>query len=92
VLEHERSQRQHRGADLLALRDVARALRALDEIVDEGVDPPGAAVAEDRELALREIVRTQDAVAKRVVDVVVDVSDPVDAIPVVSSVCVMRVR
>ena len=52
-LEHERPQLGHRRADRLALRDVALLLRALDEIVDERVDPPGAGVAEDLDRPLR---------------------------------------
>jgi hypothetical protein len=39
ALEHELPQGKHRFADLPALHDVARLLRALDEIMDERVDP-----------------------------------------------------
>ena len=42
------------------------------------VDPLGAAPAEDRDLVEREIALLEDPVADRVVDVVVDVGDPVD--------------
>ena len=39
VLEHERAQAEHRAADLVALHDLPRPLRVLDEVVDEAVDP-----------------------------------------------------
>ena len=40
ALEHERTEREHGGADLLALADVALPLRRLDQVVDKNVDPP----------------------------------------------------
>ena len=42
VVEHERAQREHRLADLVALGDVAGALGGLDEVVHERVDAPRA--------------------------------------------------
>ena len=55
-LEHERAERQHRGADVVALDDVAGGLRALDQVVDEGVDPRRARVAEQLDLGARKIL------------------------------------
>jgi hypothetical protein len=78
ALEHERPQCEHRTADLRALDDVARSLRALDEIVHERVDAVGAVLAEQRHVVVRQIGRVEDAEADGVVDVVVDVRDAVD--------------
>ena len=69
---------EHRVADLLALGDVALALRGLDQVVDERVDALRAGGAEHVELVVRQIALREDAVADRVVDVVVDVGDAVD--------------
>ena len=44
-LEHERPQRGHRAADLIALDDLAGGGRVLDEVVDQRVDPPRTCVA-----------------------------------------------
>ena len=49
-----------------------------DEVVHEGVDPRRAGRAQNRQLVVWEVALREDAVAKRVVDVVVDVGDPVD--------------
>jgi hypothetical protein len=46
--------------------------------VDEGVDAPRAAVAEDLDLARRQVARRDHARAQGVVDVVVDVGDAID--------------
>ena len=50
----------------------------LDEVVDQRVDPLRAAVAEDRDVGARGGPRGDHARPHRVVDVVVDVRDPVD--------------
>ena len=78
VVEHETPKREHRLADLVALRDVPRGLGALDEVVHERVDPLAARVAEQRDLVVRQLLAREDPVADRVVDVVVDVRDAVD--------------
>ena len=78
ALEHERAQREHRAADLVALGDVALARGGLDQVVDERVDALRAGRAEDRDLVARQVALLEDAVADRVVDVVVDVGDPID--------------
>src|SRR5688572_4226065 len=72
-LEHEGAQIEHRAADLLALEDVTRPGRGLDDVVDQRVDPARAALAEERDLLPGKLVGAQDARAQRVVDVVVDV-------------------
>ena len=46
ALEHERAQREHRAADLVALGDVALARGGLDQVVDERVDALRAGRAE----------------------------------------------
>ena len=74
----KRAQRHHRAPDLVALRDVAGTRRGLDQVVHERVDPFGAGRAERLDLGARQIGLVEDAVANRVVDVVVDVRDPVD--------------
>ena len=51
---------------------------ALDKVVHEGVDPPRAPVAEERNLLTRELGRIEDPEAHSIVDVVVDVGDTVD--------------
>ena len=78
AVEHERAQREHRLADLVALADVAGPLRGLDEVVDERVDPLRAGRAEQLDLRARQVGVREDPVADRVVDVVVDVGDAVD--------------
>ena len=78
AIEHEGAQREHRLADLLALADVARLLRGLDEIVDEPVDALRAGRAEQLDLVVRQLRLGEDPVPDRVVDVVVDVGDAVD--------------
>ena len=78
AVEHERAQREHRGADLLALDDLRRALGALDEVVHEPVDPRRSGRPEQLDLGAREVALAQDPVADGVVDVVVDVRDAVD--------------
>ena len=50
ALEHEGAKREHRGADVVALHDVARERRVLDEVVHERVDAPRAGRAEDLDL------------------------------------------
>ena len=77
-LEHERAQREHRLADLLALHDVPGSLGGFDEVVHECVDPPRAAVAEECNLLAGKVSRIEDPEADGVVDVVVDVGNPVD--------------
>ena len=77
-LEHERAQREHRLADLFALHDVPCSLGGLDEVVHQRVDPPRAPVAEERNLLARELRRIEDPEPHCVVDVVVDVGNPVD--------------
>ena len=78
ALEHERAQREHRAADLVALRDVARLRGRLDEVVHERVDAPRAGFAEHGDLVARQVVGGEHPGADRVVDVVVDVRDAVD--------------
>ena len=78
VLEHERAQPQHRRADHGPLHDVPGRLGVLHEVVHEPVDPPRARVAEHRDLLGREVRHGEHARPHRVVDVVVDVGDPVD--------------
>ena len=78
ALEHEVAQAVHRPADLLALADVAGGRRRLDQVVDEAVDPPRPGRPEQLDLLLRQVVLGEQAVAERVVDVVVDVGDAVD--------------
>ena len=77
-LEHEGAQREHRLPHLRRLADVVDALRRLDDVVDEPVDPLRARVSEDRDLLARQVVFTEKPVPHGVVDVVVDVRDPVD--------------
>ena len=77
-VEHERAQREHRLTDLGALDDVPGQGRLLDDVVHEPVDPLRAARAEQRDLVARQVGRREQPVADRVVDVVVDVRDPVD--------------
>ena len=77
-VEHERAEREHRLADLVALADVPGLLRGLDQIVDEAVDALGAGRAEQLDLGVWEIGLGEDAVPDRVVDVVVDVGDAID--------------
>ena len=72
------AEREHRGADVVALDDVAGGLGALDQVVDERVDPRRAGLAEELDLRARQVVRREQPPADRVVDVVVDVGDPVD--------------
>ena len=77
-LEHERAQGEHRVPHLVALDDVARGLGRLDEVVDERVDPLRAGRAQQLDLVHGKVPLGQEPVAQRVVDVVVDVRDPVD--------------
>ena len=79
ALEHERAQREHRAADLVALGDVARTLGRLDQVVHERVDP--LARRSRRARAISSAGRSpslEQPVADRVVDVVVDVGDAID--------------
>src|SRR4029077_2296147 len=62
AVEHEAAQREHRLADLVALHDVSLALRALDDVVDEGVDPCAPCRPEERDLLPRQVVLAEDAV------------------------------
>jgi hypothetical protein len=78
ALEHERAQREHGRADLLALADVTGARRGLDEIVDERIDPPRARRPQQLDLLTRQLLRVEHPGPHGVVDVVVDVRDPVD--------------
>ena len=78
AVEHERAQREHRLADLVALADVAGLLRGVDEVVDEPVDALRAGGAEQLDLVAGQVRFGEDPVADRVVDVVVDVGDTVD--------------
>ena len=50
----------------------------LDQVADERVDTARAGVAEQLDLGARQLLGGEQAVADRVVDVVVDVGDPVD--------------
>jgi hypothetical protein len=70
--------RQHGRADLIALADVAGALRGLDEVVHQRVDTPRAGRSEQFDLVARQLRRVEHPRANRVVDVVIDVRDPVD--------------
>ena len=78
AVEHERAERRHRVAHLVALADVALAGRGLHQVVYEPVDPRTARWAEQLELVSRQVAGRQDPVADRIVDVVVDVGDAVD--------------
>src|SRR5438105_8454409 len=78
TIEHERAQGHHCAADLVALRDVPRLRRRLDEIVDERVDAARPGRAEDRDLVRRQVVGREHAGTNRVVDVVVDVGNAID--------------
>ena len=78
ALEHERAQVEHRPADVLALDDVVGVGRGLDDVVHERVDPARAALAEERDLLLRQLLGPEQPRPQRVVDVVVDVRDAVD--------------
>ena len=78
ALEHERAQGQHCVPHLVALDDVAGGLGRLDEVVDERVDPLRAGCAQQLDLVRRKVPLGQEPVAQRVVDVVVDVRDPID--------------
>ena len=72
------AQLRHRPADQFALDDVAGARGVLDEIVDERVDPPRPGVSEDLDRLAGEVGNGDHPGAQGVVDVVVDVGDPVD--------------
>ena len=78
ALEQERAQREHGLGDRLALADVARDVRGLDQVVDDRVDARRARRAEHRHGRLRQLGGVQHAGAQRVVDVVVDVRHAVD--------------
>src|SRR6266508_5156625 len=78
ALEHELPEREHRLADLRALLNVAGVRRRHDDVVDEPIDPAGPRRAEDLDLLARQLVRREHAGPDGVVDVVVDVRDPVD--------------
>ena len=78
ALEHERAEREHRVPYLVPLDDVAGGLGRLDEVVDERVDPLRARRAEQLDLVDGKVALGQEPVPQRVVDVVVDVGDPVD--------------
>ena len=79
ALEHERAQPAHRAADLVALDDVARGRRALDQVAHQRVDPLRHRRAEHlRSRPRGSSVVGQHPGAQRVVDVVVDVGDAVD--------------
>src|SRR4029450_8771323 len=78
ALEHERPKGEHRRAHVLALPDLTRGVGLLDEVVVEAVDAPGARLPEELDLFVRELVLAGDTAGKGVVDVVVDVRDPVD--------------
>ena len=77
-VEHELAQPQHRPADLVGLGDVAALARAGDDVAHQGVDPRRAGLPEQLDLRRRQVVLGEDPGADRVVDVVVDVGDPVD--------------
>ncbi len=77
MLEHERAQLQHRLADPLALNDLARLVRVLDEVVDERVDPPRPVSPRISIGSLGQVDSRDHTGAHRVVDVVVDVRDAV---------------
>jgi len=65
-------------SDLVALDDVPGVGRGLDDVVDERVDPARPALPEECNLLGRQIVLVEETGSKSVVDVVVDVGDPVD--------------
>ena len=54
-LEHERAEREHRGADLFALRRCRRRLGALDQVVHERVDPRSSRSPEQLDLRARQV-------------------------------------
>ena len=78
LFEHERAEREHRRAHLLALHDVAGALGGLDQVVNKRVDSARSGVAEQLDLGTGQVLGHQQPPAERIVDVVVDVRDPVD--------------
>ena len=78
ALEHERAQAQHGAADLLALHDVAGRLGAVEQVHHQRLDSLGAGRAEQLDLLAGQVLEAQDARAQGVVDVVVDVGDPID--------------
>ena len=77
-LEHERAEREHRLPHVRRLPDVVDAIRRRDDVAHERVDALGARRPEHLDLVLRKVFFPQQAVAERVVDVVVDVRDAVD--------------
>ena len=76
--EHEVAQAQHRAPHRLALHDVAGALGALEQVDHQGLDPLRPGGPEQVDLGDREVLEGQHAGPDGVVDVVVDVGDPVD--------------
>jgi hypothetical protein len=77
-IEHELPQSQHRAANLLALPDVPLRSRPLHHVLHEQVNSRRPGLAEQRDFLLRQIVRRNNPRPHRVIDVVVDVSHPVD--------------
>src|SRR5207245_3598969 len=78
ALEHELTQRGHRGPRVGSLHDVARELRVLDHVVHERVYARGAVAPEHGDGLGGKLLLAQQAGADRVVDVVIDVGDAVD--------------
>ena len=79
ALEHERAEREHRRADLVALDDVARARPRCSTRSWTSVSIRCAPVGPRIAISSRGRSRLlEDPVADRVVDVVVDVGDAVD--------------
>ena len=56
VVEHERAQRVHRAARLVALHDVAGLLGVLDEVVHEAVDAQRAGRRRARDRVRRQVL------------------------------------
>ena len=60
LAELGRREAAHRLAHLVALRDVSRCLGALDDVVDESVDPFAASLAEQLDLVMRQVFARKD--------------------------------
>jgi NhaP-type Na+/H+ or K+/H+ antiporter len=78
ALEHELPKAGHGAADEVALDDLSRRVGVLDKIVHEQVDPLAAGLAEDLDLLAWQVRRREHVRTDGVVDVVIDVGDPVD--------------
>ena len=78
ALEHELAQPQHGATDLVRLRHVSPLARGGDDVAHKRVDPLRAGRPEQLDLGRRQVGLGEDPRAHRIVDVVVDVGDPVD--------------